>query len=359
MVNSKVTQTIGNFFEVEGKPSISEKQALETAIGASKDFSYNITNEKGEVKTIYGPFALADISVARASLGYLNLDNQKDAREGNPFDLYPAWYATLGFSQFYPGDVAGMTVLIWADTGEVSGTHEIVTNSQIGGLTDTTSTPQTNSLQVSNQLIFGVVTISVLCVVGLLFKLTVVNKKATVLDKRLTAKLRTVFTISITLVMGISIVIPSAGAIVPDSMSRIYTFENPSADHGFMNAYINQAEGTANGEVADYVNQRFVNHGGYYTDKNRGWDFTKSSVTSYIASDEANYDRTAILAISHFMYRGCAFLPNSGLEADRIADSAIYPYASQEHFFTFLWVCNQAENREYTNGKVWPYYMGN
>jgi hypothetical protein len=159
--------------------------------------------------------------------------------------------------------------------------------------------------------------------------------------------------------MGVSIVIPSAGAIVPDSMSRIYTFENPSADHGFMNDYINQAEGAANGEVADYVEQRFVNHGGYFTEKKRGMTFTKSSVTSYIASDEANYDRTAILAISHFLHRGRSFLPNSGLEAEHVADSAIYPYASQEHFFTFLWVCCQAENREYTNGKVWPYWMGN
>jgi hypothetical protein len=176
-------------FEVKEKPSISEKQALEIAVDASKYFSYNVTNEKGEVETIFGPFALADISLARASLGYLNLDNQEDARGGNPFELYPAWHVTLGFSQFYPGDVSGMTVLIWADTGEVSATHEIVTNSQIGRLQDTASTSQTNSLQMSDQLLFGVVMISLLCVAGLLLRVTIVNKKATALDRRLTAKL--------------------------------------------------------------------------------------------------------------------------------------------------------------------------
>lgn len=305
-------------FEVKGKPSLSEKQALEIAIDASKNFSYNITNEKGENETIFGPFALADTSLARTSLGYINLNNQKDARGGNPFDLYPAWYVTLGFSQFYPGDVSGMTVLIWADTGEVRATHEFVTNSQIGRLTDTTSTAHLNSLQVYDQTSTGMVMITLLCVAGLLFGVRIVNKKTIALDRRLTVKPRTIFTISIALVMGVSMVIPLGDAIVPDSMSRIYTFENPSAGSGFRNVTINVAEGAANGEVADYVNESFVNHGGYFTDVNRGSDFTKSSVTSYIASDEANYDRTAILVISHFRNRGRAFLPNSGNESERI-----------------------------------------
>ena len=59
---------------------------------------------------------------------YLNFPNQTLARGGDPFTLYPSWYVPVGFNQSYPGAVTGMTVTVWADTGEVSNTNPMVVN---------------------------------------------------------------------------------------------------------------------------------------------------------------------------------------------------------------------------------------
>jgi hypothetical protein len=56
--------------------------------------------------------------------------------------MYLAWYVPLGFDKFYPGDVSGLTVILWADTGEVCGMDRVIVDSNIApSLTDEASGP--------------------------------------------------------------------------------------------------------------------------------------------------------------------------------------------------------------------------
>ncbi len=106
-------------YNVVGAPKISAEEARAIAIEASKNFSYQVTIANGTVQTVTG-FKIATESLGHEEMAYLNFNDQNVARGSDPFTLYPAWYVSLGFDKFYPGDVSSMMVVIWADTGEVA-----------------------------------------------------------------------------------------------------------------------------------------------------------------------------------------------------------------------------------------------
>jgi len=111
-------------YTVEGTPEISGEEATAIAIEASKNYSYTVSTDNGTL-TVTG-FEIAPESLGHEVLSYLNFPNQSLARGGDPFTLYPSWYVPLGFVKSYPGGVTGMTVTLWADTGEVSTMNPMV-----------------------------------------------------------------------------------------------------------------------------------------------------------------------------------------------------------------------------------------
>ena len=104
----------------ETDSKLSAQQATELAIEASKNFSYTVTDENG-IETVVSGFTIAPKSQGYAKLIYVNSREQAFARGGDSYELYLAWYVPLGFDRFCPGDVSGLTVILWADTGEVCG----------------------------------------------------------------------------------------------------------------------------------------------------------------------------------------------------------------------------------------------
>ena len=51
--------------------------------------------------------------------------NGTNARSSNPLTLYPMWGIGIGLDKFYPGNVYGIYVTIWADTGKISSTQQV------------------------------------------------------------------------------------------------------------------------------------------------------------------------------------------------------------------------------------------
>ena len=72
-------------------------------------------------------------SLGNAKLIYINSIEQQFARGGDQNRMYLAWHVHLGFDKFYPGDVSGLTVILWADTGEVCSIDRVIVDS---GITD-------------------------------------------------------------------------------------------------------------------------------------------------------------------------------------------------------------------------------
>jgi hypothetical protein len=107
-------------YTIMGAPEISEVEATAIAINASKNYSYNIS-VKNEPTTITG-FKINPQSIVNSKWIkwiYYNLPEPENAREGDPFSLYPTWYVPLGFDKLYPGGITGLHVYVWADTGQV------------------------------------------------------------------------------------------------------------------------------------------------------------------------------------------------------------------------------------------------
>jgi hypothetical protein len=111
-------------FNIGGNPEISAEEATAIAVEASKTYSYEGTTDNG-TETVTG-FDIAPESLGHETLSYVNFPDPDTARDGDPFTLYPSWYVPIGFNKSYPNGVTGITVTVWADTGEISTINPMV-----------------------------------------------------------------------------------------------------------------------------------------------------------------------------------------------------------------------------------------
>ena len=51
--------------------------------------------------------------------------NASNARSSDPLTLYPMWRIGVGLDKYYPGNVYGIYVDVWADTGQVRDMQEV------------------------------------------------------------------------------------------------------------------------------------------------------------------------------------------------------------------------------------------
>jgi hypothetical protein len=105
--------------------NISEKQAIETGMQFARNFSWKISpdNDTYQVKN----YTVANAMVwETVYLSNLYADNP---RSEDPLMLYPIRHVWVSLDKFYPGNVYGLNVYIWADTGNVAYIHERVSSS--------------------------------------------------------------------------------------------------------------------------------------------------------------------------------------------------------------------------------------
>jgi hypothetical protein len=101
--------------------NISEEQAIEIAMNRAKTYSWRV-NMGGDNWIEVTEFNIIGVSQTTLDIG--NYISKEEARGGDPLTLYPGWRVHLYFDKLYPGNVYGLNVGIWADTGEV---HDIRT----------------------------------------------------------------------------------------------------------------------------------------------------------------------------------------------------------------------------------------
>ena len=102
--------------------NISEKAAIEITLEASENFSWNMGSGDNLV-------AIKDFTVANALLWetvYCSSLYADEARNQDPLTLYPLRHVWVSLDKFYPGNVYGFNVYVWADTGEICGVNERV-----------------------------------------------------------------------------------------------------------------------------------------------------------------------------------------------------------------------------------------
>jgi hypothetical protein len=107
--------------------NLSREEAVEIAIDRAKNFSWNVSMGGDNPPVEVTEFNITGVS--KTTLDFGNYISKKDARGGDPLTLYPGWHIKLYFDKLYPGNVYGVDVGIWADTGEA---HDI--RAMISGL---------------------------------------------------------------------------------------------------------------------------------------------------------------------------------------------------------------------------------
>jgi hypothetical protein len=93
------------FYELgSSEVNISLEDAVEIAVKRVENYSYMFNGED-----------ISDFNVSKEF--YISRPHFMN-RTGDPMELYPCWIIELGLDKYYPGNVASIQVLLWADSGE-------------------------------------------------------------------------------------------------------------------------------------------------------------------------------------------------------------------------------------------------
>ncbi len=313
-------------FRIASKPKLSSEEAVAIALNAAKNFSWEAVGTEDGTVTV-SDFRIK--SVLNTTLSYLNYGEASSARGGDPFALYPSWYVPLGFDKVYPGCVTGLTVGVWADTGEVSEIGPMVFSSA-PALPDN-KPPEVQGQTSTSLPAFPVVIAFAVGAVGISFGYRrVVFSKLKSTGKSCHSKLcgaLLVLLISFCMVVTST---PKANAIPANQNAKSMIYASMYGQEG------NEAEAAS--EVCGYIASCFSD-AGYDVTNACGTDTTKSNVLTWASSMEQNYDCVALFHYGHGGY-GCYFDNDGDWIYDyEIGDKTVLG----KHFFVFLWVCWSAE----------------
>jgi hypothetical protein len=101
--------------------NLSKQQAEEIAMQNAKAYSWAIGS--GSEKRVINNFTVTKPMVEQ--LVFCPVGSGPNARSSYPLTLYPMWSIGVGLDKFYPGNVYGIYVDIWADTGQVRNIQEV------------------------------------------------------------------------------------------------------------------------------------------------------------------------------------------------------------------------------------------
>jgi hypothetical protein len=338
---------------VESKSKVSAEQATELAIAASMNYSYPVTCENGSEVMVSG-FNIDDKSLGNAKLIYINSIYQQFAHGGDVNTMYLAWYVPLGFDKFYPGDVSGLTVILWADTGEVCSMDRVIVDSGIAGASaQQTIDNKTAVVQLNQPEKIGVATqaIGVSLLAGIVFA-SVCNSKiiSTGRRKRVPKIIGVLFCIIIVISM---IFLPTVGAVSATGRSRVYS--SVGTLYGYNNDSADAAEANAASVLCNYIGNASLDAG--YITTNSYANTVNTAVVSDAGSDEQNYLGTLVFHAGHFSSKNTAYQDSSGNPiycGDLLSQTGL-----RRHFFVFLWVCVQAESNTGGTSVGWTHRDAN
>lgn len=340
----------------ESESKFSAEQATELAVEASRNYSYPVTCDNGTEIMVSG-FNISSKSLGEAKLIYVNSVEQEFARGGDPFRMYLAWYVPLGFDRFYPGEVSGLTVILWADTGEVCSMDRVIVSkdSTTSSAEETAENKevvvQSSQLQPTN---LSTQAIGISAAAGLILVSLAAGKGFMTTDSKKRARkfAGTLLCVCVSLSM-IFMSLPSVNAASVTGRSRVYSCYG--TEDGYENYWADIYEGAAMAQICNYVGNASIDAG--YVTTNSYSNTINTAVVSSAGYDEQNYLSTMLFHVGHFSSINTAYQDGNG---NPIRASDILPQTVLgRHFFVFLWVCVQAETHTAGTPVAWTHRDGN
>jgi hypothetical protein len=303
-----------DLYQISGSAIVTEKEAIATALSAIQHFEYNISTSDGEV-------TVSDFKakvVTDLVLSYLN-EFGTEARDNDPFTLYPSWYVPLGFDKVYSGGVTGAVVRVWADNGEVSSINPMMYGT--GNEKTTAESDTTASGLLPNAILAILVAGTAVSyfMYALLFKRSRPSSWKTLCLCGLIT-----FSLLATTIQTVN--------AYPNSKAEIYAsyWEQPPVERTAMQSLTSTI-------------QSYFSSVGYDTGRYCGTE-SSSTVYSNIQSDQQNYNRVAVFHFGHMAGPGNYHCSDSS----EVTYPNVYSYTNEDaHFFALMWVCNSADNDQY------------
>jgi hypothetical protein len=320
-----------HLYKIAGKPVLSREEAIETALVAFENFSYEIDVDNGAGTQTISKFKIE--SIGDPTIYYLNYEDESSARSADTFTLYPSWNVPLGFDKVYPGGVTGVMLRIWADTGEVSSMKPMVSSGASPTTNEETLSPNLNQ---SPAFLLILLATAVLVGATLFF---VGRRKTGCLRLKMNGKLgfSRVLGSLLCLLLSFSIIliaIPEVKAVSPHGKATL--------DASMWQQLAQEKQAATN--LLDYIDDLFYDNGysvtnarvNYYTTST-----TVSNVLGNISSAEQNYYRVAMFHFGHMAGPRTGYYDSYG---SVINNNAVYERTVLgKHFFVWLWACWQAE----------------
>jgi hypothetical protein len=284
---------------------VSEKQAIDIAMEAARASSWNMGTDNKTVK-ITG-FTVANAMISENTFASNIYADQP--RSEDPLMLYPVRSVWVSLDKFYPGNVYGFNVYVWADTGEVCSINERIStmdpvdNSSIATPSDYKIEPISDKTSADISPLNNMLTTVSLCfgmvVVGSLPVLILLNKKQK-LPKSGIFKIMGILLCFLMLSL-LLLSIPAVSA-VPTRRGLIWGSESTG------NTDCNGASGR---KTSDEINRQRVTSNAinnylkddqYVADNYQGSQSTKSSILTQI-DYASSYSKTVVFDFDHGVYR--------------------------------------------------------
>lgn len=283
--------TIGASIKLVVQPSISEKEAINIAQERSKNFSWTVGSDSDA-------YEVENFNVTQAMIWETIFCSDlytDEPRSQDPLTLYPMRQVWVSLDKFYPGNVYGIEVYIWADTGKIGHIQErfstmLPEDAQIASLNESavplssqTSKEQLNSLSTSQIALPTTFAIIMLGIVILFKKKNVPRQRSLKIGGLILCLL-------MTSTMFVSLATVSAD---PRRRATVWGSESTGMSGRKTTGEIAQQQATSQ-HISDYFkNDAFL------SSNYQGSSSIKSDILYNIWYNERNYDRVAVLDFNH------------------------------------------------------------
>ncbi|PVX27656.1 MAG: hypothetical protein CW716_01170 [Candidatus Bathyarchaeum sp.] len=329
--------------------AISEEQAIDIAMDATKDYSWTV--HMGEESPSVEVTEFTVDGVSETKLTFSNYPSKTESRNEDPSTLYPVWNIKLYFDKLYRGNVYGLNIAIWADTGEVNevctmiwmgdvSSNETITDNEITSELTSNEDNETGSNLSSIAWIALPIT-AVLGVTIVYSKRKNSPNKLLKITKSAASKLSRLF---LCFLMIVSIVPMATQTVKADDWGiTLWAVEYE----------IVEGEFDAASDVISTMMTYFGNRG-YTCYDYSGSDTLRDNILDNASYMESNFDYVALFHYGHGgmdgVHRDYVDNDYDYEDEDPQPDYEVWDYdvydetGSSKHFFVMLWVCRQGDH---------------
>lgn len=283
-----------------------------------------------------------------------------DARDSDPLALYPLWHIGVGLDKYYPGNVYGVYVDIWADTGQVKDVYEVFSTLQApanamasiadSSISEKSVATHSNSVSVlPMELAIFAGTIIGAFPVWLLRKRTALSSLG-LLKTRRVSKATLCILISVVMLLSLTAAVPTANA----SVANIWGETAAGSPYLFHTA----AEIAAQTQLSGNISVWFGNSGYSSNNFQANSQTTKYNVLTYTGGQYSTSVETVYFdhgvgtpggnGFSYpydreWHYQLCTDLTTSNSTSENVFDYQLYSVTSTANqYFSYISCCHSA-----------------